>query len=280
MKRHGGGLLSLDSLRYTTTKGVYFDGHDRDDVVAYRNDFLQQLEQLDKKTIKFDGIIPELPQGEKPLIRVVHDESTYYANCDQSYFWGDEQTNVLRQKSLGSLIMVSDFVDEVSGFVRDGYAMARLLLEMSKDGYFTNEHLLKQVDKTIDLFERSHPAAKGIFLFDNAPSHRKVSEDSLDADRMNVHPGGMQPVMRYTIWKGNVQQMAFPDGEAKGMKAILEERGVDTKRMKAADTRAILKSHPDFQNQKTLLEEFVEGRGHICLYYPKFHCELSPIERV
>ncbi len=61
--------------------------------------------------------------------------------------------------------------------------------------------------------------------------------------------------------------MTFPDGEPKGMKATLKERGVDTKRMKAADMRAILKSHPDFQNQKTLLEEFVEGRGHICLYY-------------
>ena len=28
---------------------------------------------------------------------------------DQSYFWGDEHTNVLKQKSLGQSIMVSDF---------------------------------------------------------------------------------------------------------------------------------------------------------------------------
>lgn len=45
-------------------KGVYFDGHDRDDVVAYRQDFLKQLELLDKKTIKYDGITPDLPPGE------------------------------------------------------------------------------------------------------------------------------------------------------------------------------------------------------------------------
>ena len=105
---------------------------------------------------------------------MVHDESTYYANCDQSYFWGDEQTNVLQQKSLGSFIMVSDFVDEVSGFVRDGSNMARLLLETNKDGYFTNDHLLDQVKKTIDIFEDIHPSCKGIFMFDNAPSHKKV----------------------------------------------------------------------------------------------------------
>ncbi len=59
-----------------------FDGHDREDVVAYRNKFLGELDLLDKKSITFDGIVPEFPVGEKPLIRVVHDESTYYGNCD------------------------------------------------------------------------------------------------------------------------------------------------------------------------------------------------------
>ncbi len=74
--------------------------------------------------------------------------------------------------------------------------------------------------------------------------------------------------------------MVYPDGTPKGMKAVLVERGVDTTGMKANDLRSALKTHPDFKEQKTLLEEFVEGRGHLCLYYPKFHCELSPIERV
>ena len=126
---------------------MYFDGHDRDDVVQYRKDFLAKLERLDEKSVKFDNIVPQLEAEEKPLIWVVHDESTYYAKCDQSYFWGDEQTNVLRQKSLGSSIIVYDFVDMASGFVRDGSNMACLLLETNKDGYFTNDHLLDQVKK-------------------------------------------------------------------------------------------------------------------------------------
>lgn len=33
-------------------KGVYFDGHDRDDVVQYRKDFLAKLERLDEKSVK------------------------------------------------------------------------------------------------------------------------------------------------------------------------------------------------------------------------------------
>ena len=77
------------------------------------------------------------------------------------------------------------------------------------------------------------------FLFDNAPSHRKCSEDSLSAERMNVRPGGKQPVMRDTIFNGRFQQMVLPDGRAKGMKIVLQERGVDTSGMNAQKMREI-----------------------------------------
>ena len=273
-------LYELGFSRVHHQKGVYFDGHDRADVVAYRNSFLAQMEELDKKSISYDGKTPELEEGELPLIRVVHDESTFHANCDQSYFWGDDSTNVLRQKSLGAAIMVSDFIDEVSGYVRDEVEEARLQLETQKEGYFNNEHLLEQVERTIDIFERVHPDARGLFLFDNAPSHKKLADDALNVERMNVHPGGMQPAMRDTIWDGQVQRLVYADGTPKGMKVILQERGVDTKGMRAAELREKLKTYTDFQTAKTLLEDLVEGRGHLCVFYPKYHCELSPIELV
>ena len=272
-------LYDLGFTRVHHQKGVYFDGHDRSDVVEYRTNFLATMAELDKKSITYEGNVPEL-EDELPLIRVVHDESTFHANSDQTYFWGDDETNVLRQKSLGAAIMVSDFVDEVNGFVRDENEEARLQLEIQKDGYFNNEHLLEQVDKTIDIFERIHPDARGIFLFDNAPSHKKLADDALNVERMNVHPGGMQPVMRDTMWNGEKQTLVFDDGTPKGMKAILRERGVDTRGMRAAEMRATLKGHEDFQQAKTLLEDLIEGRGHLCIFYPKYHCELSPIELV
>ena len=125
----------LGFARVHHQKGVYFDGHDREDVVCYRNAFLASMEMFDKRSITFDGNLPDLVNGEKPLIRVVHDESTFHSNCDQTYFWGDENTNVLRQKSLGAGIMVSDFVDEVSGFLRTESEEARVLLETSKQGW-------------------------------------------------------------------------------------------------------------------------------------------------
>ena len=36
---------------------------------------------------------------------------------------------------------------------------------------------------------------------------------------------------------------------------------------------------PDFKNQKCALEEAILEAGHLCIFYPKFHCELNFIER-
>ena len=167
----------------------------------------------------------------------MYDESTYYANCDQSYFWGDEHTNVLKQKSSGQSIMVSDFVDNVNGFLQFNDSKARVMIEVHKDGYFNNEGLMKQVEKAVDIFELKYPHARGLFLFDNAPSHRKIADNQLNVDKMNVSSGGKQPVMRDTVWNGNVQRMVLDDGRPKGMKIVLKERGVDTYDMNAEKMR-------------------------------------------
>ena len=53
---------------------------------------------------------------------------------------------------------------------------------------------LIQVNKAIDIFNSKYPDKQALFIFDNAPSHRKRSDDSL-----NVGPGGKQPVMKDTV---------------------------------------------------------------------------------
>lgn len=42
--------------------------------------------------------------------------------------------------------------------------------------------------------------------------------------------------------------------------------------------RHFLENRPDFKNQKSALEEIVEGAGHIFELYPKYHCECNWIE--
>ena len=52
-----------------------------------------------------------------------------------------------------------------------------------------HDKLMKQVDRTVDIFESKYPFARALFLFDNAPSHRKMADNQLNADVMNVYPG-------------------------------------------------------------------------------------------
>ena len=153
---------------------------------------------------------------------------------------------------------------------------ARFLLETQADGYFDSDKLLVQVSKAIDILESKYPHAQGLFI---APSHKKCSDEALNVKRMNVKPGGKQPVMSDTVWNGVAQKLVDETGCPKGMKVVLHERGVDIKGMDTSKMRETLAKFPDFRNPKTLLEELVERRGHICMFFPKFHCELNAIER-
>ena len=230
-------------------KGVYFDGHEREDVVAYRQDFLDQLTSLDETTITPTHPMPAIADGEKRYLRVTHDESTFYANADQTRFWNDRQSQVLRQKSLGSSIMVSDFIVEGHGYLKDDEEAACLYLETQKEGYF-NDMFIAQVKHAITIFERKFPDITGIFLFDNAPSHKKFDDNALNASNMNVYPGEKQPALRDGLWEGSVQNMTLPDGTPKGMKMVLLERGVNVKGMNAAKMREKLNTYSDFSTQK------------------------------
>jgi hypothetical protein len=40
----------------------------------------------------------------------------------------------------------------------------------------------------------------------------------------------------------------------------------------------VLSFQEDFVNEKPLLQHYLEDRGHVCMFLPKFHCELNPIE--
>ncbi|KIJ38320.1 hypothetical protein M422DRAFT_140280, partial [Sphaerobolus stellatus SS14] len=37
----------------------------------------------------------------------------------------------------------------------------------------------------------------------------------------------------------------------------------------------ILDLQPDFHEQKSLAQEVIEEAGHLCIFLPKFHCELN-----
>ena len=113
-------------------------------------------------------------------------------------------------------------------------------------------------------------------MFDNAPSHRKYPSDGLNASNLNVHPGGKQPKMRDTVWNGSNQSMVLADGTPKGMKLVLQERGVDTRGLNAEKMREILSNHEDFKKQKTIIEELVQSVDILVFFSLNFIANSTP----
>lgn len=84
-----------------TKKGTYVDGHEREDVVKYRQEeYLPLLKECDKRGPIISEHKIEWPAGVepggllRPLKKVVHDESYYNANDEQPQQWVAEGESV------------------------------------------------------------------------------------------------------------------------------------------------------------------------------------------
>ena len=61
----------------------------------------------------------------------------------------------------------------------------------------------------------------------------------------------------------------FSDGTPKGMRQVLNERGVDTKGMKAADMRKALREMHDFKYKMMKVEHLVSNSGYRAIFIPQ-----------
>jgi hypothetical protein len=89
-------LVKLGWRQTRLKKGVYMDGHERDDVVKYRNKFFLPLitehercmvKWVEKENGQFEHIEPQLHPGEKRIIPIFQDESSFHAGEYKSNVW-------------------------------------------------------------------------------------------------------------------------------------------------------------------------------------------------
>lgn len=286
-------------------KGVYVDGHERQDVIEYRNMYLRKIEILESThqppPLCEDGNVEENignPAAQRKLVLIYHDESSFHANEGPSWQWAEEGKLAIRPKSAGCGLMVSDFITEHDGFLiltdeqhehaKHRYAAipksARVIFRYGSqsDGYWNSERFLIQVENAAQIAETMYPkgAFTLVFIFDQSSGHTAYPEDALNAQRMNVSDGGKQPQRRDTIWNGQVQKMSTSSRQLKGLRSVLEERNVDTSGMNKADMVKIFENMHNLKVQKTRVEELISKHGHKCIFLPKYHCKINPIERV
>ena len=283
-------------------KGVYVDGHERDDVVKYRQEvFLPKLQQVRNRLARWneDGSVFKegaLPEGDRWVVIVTHDESTFNVNDGRRQMWLKDDENPLLPKGNGKGIMISEFLTprsrlhastSVSNNQLEDLKLPRFATEMfeyGKDKYWNSELLAKQtLDVAVPLFEVAFPPDRfqGLFLFDNATSHNVVASDALDVRRMNLGPGGKNTPKMRDGWNpatNSPQQMNDANGVPKGIRTILQERNLwpskgirldCTKKTRETDgsccARHLLGSQPDFQAQQGLLQEEIQKRTPGCI---------------
>jgi len=161
--------------------------------------------------------------------------------------------------------------------------------------------LLAQVKQAISIFEEAHPDCVGVFLFDHLSTHMSLGPDALYVFKINKSNRRKQRKQKDTIIPmnnpdieccGKPQKMTTEAGEAKGLQQTLEEQGFHIRGMCMKCTpicpfenndccmARLLSKQDDFRNQESLLEQKIKARGHHCIFLPKFHCKLNPIEIV
>ena len=199
--------------------------------------------------------------------------------------------------------MVSDFIDEHTGFLAFSdeeydsvkvshphirkYAREFLEYGESKERYWTRDRFVAQMQRAIEMAEIKYPKQdewRHVWVFDHSNCHAAMADDALDVGKTNVKPGGKQWIMRDITWDGRIWKMYFMDSGgrkiAKGMKMVLEERGVSTEGKGGDWMRKQLAEFGDFMNKKSMIERMLIEKGHIPCFLPKFHPELNPIERI
>ncbi|KAF7333551.1 hypothetical protein MSAN_02420000 [Mycena sanguinolenta] len=225
-------------------KGMYIDGHEREDVVNYRqNEFLPQWAAFDegtRKWVKKGGDVAEdgtaqaapkkktkrqveeeqweeweeepprsfigMPDG-KIVVIWRHDECIFYANDRRKIRWVHaSETAKPRKKGEGKSMMVIAFVSPDYGWE------ARLTIKPGKtrDGYYGNEEILKHATTMMDTLDEKRPNEIHVLAYDNATIHTARAPDALSARYMVVKTPGIDK--KTGVQKNFLVKKKSPDG--------------------------------------------------------------------
>jgi len=87
-------------------KNYYVDGHEREDVVEYRQKFLDTMKGIEDRMDLFETF--ETTDSRKKIIFITHDEAICYLNDATRMVWRDEDgQGSMRPKGNGKSIMIS-----------------------------------------------------------------------------------------------------------------------------------------------------------------------------
>jgi len=148
--------LHHEGFQYTEhKKALYYDGHERPDVVQYWKEvFLPAMAEHQKWLIEYvvgdvETEVVKIPENfvERHHVICTHDEMTAQANDGKKKSWVMDGEYVLKKKGQGRGIHHSDVICSTFGWLKE----ASQTLEYGKnyDGYWNGELFVKQVTSFI-----------------------------------------------------------------------------------------------------------------------------------
>ena len=228
-------MIHLGFHHQEPKKGIYVDGHEREDVVEYRRIFVSRMLEHRKRMRMFVGVnceevIPPEDQLVRPiaigrtsdiaigseaiaiahkpeLVLISHDESVFSSHDGRRMVWMEDGKPPLRPKGDGQGLMVSEFLCPCHGRMK------------TEDGRVASETM----------------------YFDAA------GESEYQTFRKKMTDGSL------------IQ---------KGLRSILIERGLWTEGMNTQDAKKLLNNQPDFYDQKPRLMEIIDAAGHLGIFLP------------
>lgn len=145
-------MLRREGFSYTEhKKALYYDGHERPDVVKYRQEvFLPAMLEYRKHLVEYkvDNLEEEVQKPisnyvERCLVLVPQDEMTAQANDGKRKSWVLDGEHALKKKGVGRGIHQSDIICSTFGWIK----AASQSMEYGKnyEGYWTGELFVRQV---------------------------------------------------------------------------------------------------------------------------------------
>ena len=77
-----------------------------------------------------------------------------------------------------------------------------------------------QLERAVKIADIRYPHSEGwqvIWVFDHSSCHTAMAEDALDANCMDVKPGGKQPKIHDTVWAGKVGEEVGREAHPRGI---------------------------------------------------------------
>jgi transposase len=227
-------LQGLGYRYHSMPKGQYVDGHEREDVVIYREKvFLPKWKKFMDRMATGQGTqgILAVRGNLKQIIAWFHDESIFYAHDRRKKGWYHKDASAKPYaKGEGASLMIADFVSADFGWLTspDGKQSARRLFKPGKnrDGYFSNDDIIGQANEAVDILQEFYPEYEHVLIYDNATTHLKRAEDALSARKMPKgipKPGtnwGIEVSKRNPI-TGKI--VYLPDGSIEKTKILMQD---------------------------------------------------------